>query len=823
MAKKKTKKEELLSAVAEAVGAGRELHLESVDFSDPNRPKTCLEVDFPILPINALAAVESASGAARKPIYLATKWWARRQPSVFRSMLLAAATKSPNDPAEAAKKVWGAYYGVHDGNADFHRITVADIFMGGGVTLVEGLRLGFQMTGVDLNPVAWFTVKNELSDVTSEELEDLLETLETTLKPHIIPFSACVCPRGHKGKWTKRSTSEVMDQSFDPLSLMPEERPDYDYEGPEVVYTFWAKHGPCQATECNHRTPIMTSPIIAVKKLTVKAWPSRECSKCGDMFDIEQKDARMAPAALFVVAENERTYTVMDDEGRYQCPHCHHWFQDEKAAVDGKSASLGKSENKAISLTLLVHPEWLRGTPGLDASGNWYGGRVTDDTISTARWNAIRETTLQLIEVRGSLPDQIVCPDTGKGFFTDTRGGTVPAKAAFTCMEPTCGKDQDVLTAVKQSGASGPVSMYAIHGYCPKCHEEQRPYSGRFFALPDVRLFDVAFEEWERRKEADLRGCWPTSELPYAFMTHHNNGGIPNHGFTHWWTMFNPRQLLFHSQFLKFVRSKSDSPAAELVLGMMPQVLRANCSFSFWNKQQDCLEPALGAANFHPKTTTVENCVFTSNIGRGNFRSYAETLLEAVQYQRNPWDLVSLQPLRQELGISDGPKTLKLPNTDVVDGRHRIECCSATDLSMLATESVDVVITDPPFGGLMHYSELSDFFYVWLRLALKDKYPDLFSSEFTPKALEAVTNRARHPDDPEAFYQKTLTACWKEAGRILKPGGILAFTFHHSEDEPWVAVLESLFHSGFYLEAAYPIRSDDTKGEGAKPGTFVHS
>ena len=37
---------------------------------------------------------------------------------------------------------------------------------------------------------------------------------------------------------------------------------------------------------------------------------------------------------------------------------------------------------------------------------------------------------------------------------------------------------------------------------------------------------------------------------------------------------------------------------------------------------------------------------------------------------------------------------------------------------------------------------------------------------------------------------------------------------HHSEDAPWVAVLESLFEAGFYLEATYPIRSDETKGTG---------
>ena len=103
---------------------------------------------------------------------------------------------------------------------------------------------------------------------------------------------------------------------------------------------------------------------------------------------------------------------------------------------------------------------------------------------------------------------------------------------------------------------------------------------------------------------------------------------------------------------------------------------------------------------------------------------------------------------------------------------------------------------------------------------LKDRYPQAFGPEYTPKALEAVANRAREPENPDAFYQRLLTQCWREAHRILKPGGILAFTFHHSEDEPWVAVLESLFDAGFYLEATYPIRSDETKGEGAKPGTF---
>ncbi len=53
----------------------------------------------------------------------------------------------------------------------------------------------------------------------------------------------------------------------------------------------------------------------------------------------------------------------------------------------------------------------------------------------------------------------------------------------------------------------------------------------------------------------------------------------------------------------------------------------------------------------------------------------------------------------------------------------------------------------------------------------------------------------------------------------MKPGGILAFTFHHSQDEPWLNVLRSLFEAGFYLEATFPIRSDETKGDNAEFGS----
>jgi hypothetical protein len=821
VAKKKSKKETLEEAVALAVGAGRELHLETVDFSDADRPKTCLEVDFPILPINHVAAIE---GNAGKPIYQMSKWWARRRSSVFRAMLIAAATKAPEDPADAAKTVWDAYYANHQRNQNFRKLKVADIFMGGGTTVVEGARLGMQMYGNDLNPVAWFVVKNELAQVDPKEVKALLSQIEAEVKPRIMPFYACDCPRGHKGKWKKKSTAKEMGEGFDPLGLKPEERSDYEYEGPEVIYSFWCKHGPCQATECDHRTPIMSSPIVAVKTLTVKHWPELECRSCGKKFDLELQEPRMAPAALFVVSPIEKPYVVMDGGGRYKCPHCGHGHQDQVAASRGKSSSIGKAKNKSVELTLLIHPDWLKGSPGKDSGGRPYGGSATDTAESTAAWNGERARSLKLIEVRGPLPDLVECPDTKEPFYTDGRGGTVPKKSTFTCKEATCGLGQDVLGSIKKSAKSGPVALYAVQGYCPTCDQEGRPYSGRFFDTPDVRRFDAASWEWESRREKDLASYWPRSELPYGFMTHMNNGGIPNHGFTHWWTMFNHRQLLGHAQLLKAIASSQghSEDAKEYVLGAFQQFLRNQCMMSFWHLKLDKLAPALSNNNFHPKSTMVEVGVF-SPMGYGPWTSTVKPSVEGAEWKVNPWELVTGAELelRAPVLADDVPgKSLKVHPCDAVTNSQLLECRSATDLSGLDAAQYDVVVTDPPFGGLLHYAELADFFHVWLRLVLKEKYPDLFGPEQSPKMLEAVANRARHPEDADKFYEKVLTECWREAGRILKPGGLLAFTFHHSEDEPWVAVLESLFQAGFYLEAAYPIRSDETKGEGAKPGTF---
>lgn len=760
-------------------------------------------MDFPILPVNQVAIIE---GNAGKPIYQMSKWWARRRSSVFRSMLIAAATKAPDDPSHAAKLVWDNYYANHQKKGAFKHLKVADIFMGGGTTLVEGSRLGMQMVGNDLNPVAWFVVKQELANVDLEQVKKLLADIEAEVRPQIMPYYFCDGPQGEKGKWTHLPSNKAMPADFDPLAIPRDERKDYRYEGPEIIYTFWAKHGPCQVTGCGHRTPIMTSPVMAVKTLTVKHW-THTCGKCGEAFDVEEEAARMAPDAPLYVAPSEPPYSVLDRKKGVICPHCGHTAM----------VNLGKGKNKKMELSLLVHPQWLAGEAKQDANGQPYGGSAQDDVAATTRWDAARAAKIRLLEVRGSLPDEVTDPETGVTFAPEK--GTVPKRSNYACS--ACGTVQDVLTTIKATGKTGPMAAYAVQGYAPKRDEAGKPYSGRFFAAYDAahaRKYDAAFAEWEARKDADLKDYWPRSAVPYGFMTGIANGDIrQGHGFTHWWAMFNPRQLLVHAQLLKAIVNigSYDWQVREFVLGAFQQYLRNQNLFCFWDSGYDKLVPHMSNNNYHPKSNVVENCVF-SVLGRGNWASCVEGVNEGREWATQPWEAVSIESLKRRdpaLAAQLTGKSEKVMSGDPV-GEVCVYQGSSTDLTHAPSSSLDLVITDPPFGGLLHYSELSDFFYVWLRLALKEKYPDYFNPDYTPKSLEAVANKAREPEDPDGFYQRLLTQCWREAHRALKPSGILAFTFHHSEDEPWVAVLESLFDAGYYLEATYPIRSDETKGEG---------
>src|SRR5262249_23014137 len=113
----------------------------------------------------------------------------------------------------------------------------------------------------------------------------------------------------------------------------------------------------------------------------------------------------------------------------------------------------------------------------------------------------------------------------------------------------------------------------------------------------------------------------------------------------------------------------------------------------------------------------------------------------------------------------------------------------------LPTASVDAVVTDPPYFDFVHYSELSDFFFAWLSPVLRGntRYFDRADSSHEGEVQD---------HDPETFAAK-IARVFAECHRILKPEGLLTFTFHHSTPEGWLAVYRALTKSGFLVAAAH--------------------
>ena len=198
---------------------------------------------------------------------------------------------------------------------------------------------------------------------------------------------------------------------------------------------------------------------------------------------------------------------------------------------------------------MLIHPQWLEGCPKHDEQGREYGGSATDSVEATIRWNNARAAKLRLLEVRGSLPEQVTCPENGRDFFHrwTWRNSSQEIYIRLRCRWLT---ERRVCPLSSPLGKVGRLLHTPFKATVEKRKESGQPYGGRFFASPpEARRYNTALEEWACRKDGDLGAYWPKSELPYGFMTHMNNGGLPNHGFTHWWKMFTPLQLLFIPNF----------------------------------------------------------------------------------------------------------------------------------------------------------------------------------------------------------------------------------------------------------------------------------
>jgi adenine-specific DNA methylase len=220
----------------------------------------------------------------------------------------------------------------------------------------------------------------------------------------------------------------------------------------------------------------------------------------------------------------------------------------------------------------------------------------------------------------------------------------------------------------------------------------------------------------------------------------------------------------------------ADPMLKEMLLCAFSATLNNSNMFSRYHRfthREGKIEGVFARHDFQPKTTSCESNVWGVVHGYGAFIHNFAKLVEGKQ------DFV--WPAHAHL--------------------------SAANAATIFANSFTHVVTDPPYVGNVNYSELADFFYVWLRIALKDSYPH-FAPEYTPKVEEIVENSIRKKTRNDFF--EDLQAVFQRAYKQLPDDGLAVFTFHHTDQEGkvWEGLLEALCESGFEVVAVYPIHAE---------------
>lgn len=711
--------------------------------------KQAIEESFPIVKINQLAQKEVIP---RRPIYKMHRWFARRTSCVFRAILLSAMKPAGAD-------IMQEFYKDHTNDPDTNGKVILDPFMGGGTTVVEALRLGCKVIGIDLNPVAWFIVKTEVEPVDIDKLKQVFKDLENR--------------RTESGKTVKKEL----------LSHYKTECSCCGNKDADIIYTFWVKSAVCTNPLCKKEVPLFSNYVVAQKSPSIRFYKDVKCSLCAKTFDWE-----IEPASL--IAESSLTINNHIDScglGRGNKRHNFSAKNDVKCPWCEKTQtprlSFSKKERKKVVLSVLYCPHCA-----------------------------------SIFQYRGTVSENVSCPLCKFEFNPQT--GNVPDKGKFVC--PFCGNKDRIINSIRSlpNNQLLPTAPYAIEGYCPNCSgnieeeiEEEGLFgetikkttikkdvahlcqltknNGKFFKRldsADIERYQRAVKRWEKEKD---NLPYPKQEIPEGC----NTNQMRKHNYLFWHQMFNPRQLLCLSTLLQSIIEETNQMQDFLLLAFGRTLENRNM---FTRGRNDTAEGVFGFHVFQPKLTIAEGNIWGADYGKYSFLKWVERVLEGKN------TLVQ----HYEMRIKSGDSQEKISNLDRLlnkKNNFQLKAANSISLNWIPQKTIDFVITDPPYGGNVNYSELSDFFYVWLRLALSKKYVE-FSPDSTPKVEEIIENPTRGMTASD--FERGLKQVFCECYRLLKDDGLLIFTFHHAEGETWKSLLRAICDAGFELIGVYPIHGE---------------
>ena len=134
-----------------------------------------------------------------------------------------------------------------------------------------------------------------------------------------------------------------------------------------------------------------------------------------------------------------------------------------------------------------------------------------------------------------------------------------------------------------------------------------------------------------------------------------------------------------------------------------------------------------------------------------------------------------------------------------------IEPASAA-MHPLPDDAADCFCTDPPYYDAVPYSDLSDFFYVWLKRGLPLEVAFAFANNLTPKKDECIVDEVKGKD--AAYFEATMRQAMTEGRRILAPNGIGIVVFAHKSTTGWEAQLQAMVDAGWIMTGSWPIDTE---------------
>ena len=287
-----------------------------------------------------------------------------------------------------------------------------------------------------------------------------------------------------------------------------------------------------------------------------------------------------------------------------------------------------------------------------------------------------------------------------------------------------------------------------------------------------------------------------------------NTRQILNYGYRYWHQLFNDRQLLALTTLAGSIADLPAGPSRDALALLFSGVLEFNNMFaSYKGEGTGAVRHMFSHHILKPERMPIEANLWGTPQSSGAFSTlYRSRLLRAVDYREKPFEITvdatpSGRPKAEKVYHLSPPIgreiARKCPAKGLAPGAIYLSCGSSTKTD-LPEGSVDLVVTDPPFFDNVHYSELADFFHVW-----QEEY---FG---TGKRKSPTTRHQEEVQDTDAReFARKLRSVFVECHRVLRDGGRMVFSYHHSREDGWSSIAEAVLGAGFSLVQAQPVKAE---------------